>query len=85
MKSFQIKITTIKEIKEFVKLNEQQSFDIDAESERYTVDAKSPMGLFSMNLKNPILIICHTDNEREIRKYERTLQNIFQLKSGNPN
>lgn len=78
MKTYIIQIRTIEEIKEFVKLNETQPFDIDAENERYVIDAKSPMGLFSMNLTVPIKIICHTNERHLIQKYENSLQNIFQ-------
>ena len=40
--------------------------EIDLSSGRYVVDAKSIMGIFSLDLMNPILLTCHSDNQEEI-------------------
>jgi len=40
--------------------------DIDLSSGRYVVDAKSIMGIFSLDLLNPILLTAHTTDEGEI-------------------
>ena len=50
-----IKLTTIQEVQDFVKVaNTQFPHKLYASQERYTVDAKSIMGLFSLDLLNPI-------------------------------
>ena len=50
-----IKLTTIQEVQDFVKIaNTQLPHRLYASQERYTVDAKSIMGLFSLDLPNPV-------------------------------
>ena len=48
-------------------------FEVDLVSGRYTVDAKSIMGIFSLDLSKPIELNAHTDNpgefEKELSKY----------------
>lgn len=48
MKTVNIKLLTINDVKEFVTAAGFCSFDIDLVSGRYTVDAKSLMGIFSI-------------------------------------
>lgn len=59
---FYVKLNTITEIQEFVKIVTRQEFDIDLASGRYLVDAKSIMGIFSLNLMDKIKVIAHTEN-----------------------
>ena len=50
-----IKLTTIQEVQDFVKIaNTQFPHRLYTSQERYTVDAKSITGLFSLNLPNPV-------------------------------
>lgn len=48
MQQLKIKLLTINDIKEFVTEANYCDFDIDLISGRYTVDAKSLMGIFSI-------------------------------------
>lgn len=50
------------EAKVFVNIVSKYSFDIDIRSGRYTVDAKSILGLFSLDLSKPITLEIHDDN-----------------------
>ncbi|MCL1904134.1 MAG: HPr family phosphocarrier protein [Oscillospiraceae bacterium] len=49
-------------VKEFVKIVSEYSFDIDIISGRYVIDAKSIMGLFSLDLSSELTIAIHSDN-----------------------
>ncbi len=73
MKSFYIKLLTIEDIRNFVDIVTRQDFDIDLSSGRYVVDAKSIMGIFSLDLMNKILLTAHSDNteklEEELAKF----------------
>ena len=73
MKSFYIKLLTIEDIRKFVDIVTRQDFDIDLSSGRYVVDAKSIMGIFSLDLMNKILLTAHSDNteklEEELAKF----------------
>ena len=48
MTEFKMKLMTINDVKEFVALASLCRFDLDLNSGRYTVDAKSIMGIFSI-------------------------------------
>ena len=69
---FYVKLNTITEIQEFVKIVTRQEFDIDLASGRYLVDAKSIMGIFSLNLMDKIKVIAHTENIDAIKEELKT-------------
>ena len=54
MKSVNIMISTINDVKNFVNIVSKHEFDVDLTSGRYVVDAKSIMGIFSLDLSKPI-------------------------------
>ena len=63
MKKMKISLGSIEDVKEFVALTNSYSFDSDLVSGRYAVDAKSIMGIFSLDLsKNLTLNIQKEDN-----------------------
>ena len=49
-----IRLSTIQEVKDFVALCSDCNFDIHLLTDRYTVNAKSIMGIFSLDLGKPI-------------------------------
>lgn len=74
MKTLNIMLNSINDVKEFVNLVNQYDFDVDLSSGRYVVDAKSIMGIFSLDLSKPIKVEIYDDNCDEflqaIKKYE---------------
>ena len=67
MKTAKISLNSIDKVKAFV--NEISKFDCDFDlvSGRYVIDAKSIMGIFSLDLSKPIDLAIHTeDNLNEI-------------------
>jgi len=62
MKTFNIMLHSISDVKNFVNLVNKYDFDIDLTSGRYVVDAKSIMGIFSLDLSKPIKVEVHSDN-----------------------
>ncbi len=64
MKTFEINLSSINDVKDFVNLVNRYEFDVDLSSGRYTVDAKSIMGIFSLDLSKPIGVEIHSDNEK---------------------
>ena len=59
---FYIKLLTVKDVQKFVGIAIRQEFDIDLSSGRYVVDAKSIMGIFSLDLTDKIKVVADTDN-----------------------
>lgn len=68
MNTFNIKLTTIEDIRKFVEIITRLDYDVDLSSGRYVVDAKSIMGIFSLDLMNSIQLTAHTDNIEELKK-----------------
>ena len=62
MKTFNMILASINDVKDFVNLVSRYDFDVDLTSGRYVVDAKSIMGIFSLNLSKPIKIEIHSDD-----------------------
>ena len=62
MKSFNVLISSINDVKNFVNIVSKYDFDIDLISDRYVVDAKSIMGIFSLDLTKPITVEVHSDD-----------------------
>ena len=61
MQEMQIKLFTIQEVREFVNLVILVDFDVDLIQGRYLIDAKSIMGIFSLDLLSPIKVVAHCD------------------------
>lgn len=61
MKEMQIKLFTIQQVREFVNQVILQEFEVDLIQGRYLIDAKSIMGIFSLDLLSPITVKAHTD------------------------
>ncbi len=73
MLNYKISLAAINDVKDFVNTVMKYDFDIDLVSGRYAVDAKSIMGIFSLDLSKPIELNAHTDEPgnfaKEIEKY----------------
>ena len=65
MKTVKIFLNSIDKVKSFV--NDVTKFDTDFDlvSGRYVIDAKSIMGIFSLDLSKPIDLTIHSDNDAE--------------------
>lgn len=62
MKTVQISLNSIGKVKSFVNVLTQFDLDFDLISGRYVIDAKSIMGIFSLDLSKPIELAIHTEN-----------------------
>ncbi len=50
------------QVKTFVSIVQKYAFDIDLRSDRYVVDAKSILGIFSLDLSKPLVVEIHDNN-----------------------
>ena len=66
MKTCQIKLSSIQDVREFVDTVTRYDIEIDLCSGRYVVDAKSIMGIFSLDLMSAITLTAHTDNSDKL-------------------
>lgn len=68
MNKFLIKLDTINDVKEFVNIISLCDYDVDLVSGRYSIDAKSIMGIFSLDLSRPVELQAHIDDCSELKK-----------------
>ncbi|MCR4780447.1 MAG: HPr family phosphocarrier protein [Ruminiclostridium sp.] len=57
-----IRLVSIDDVKDFVKKANCVDYDIDLSLGKYTVDAKSIMGIFSLDLSRDIEMTVHSDD-----------------------
>ena len=63
MCSFKVNLRSVEDIKNFVAAASVVDCDIDVLAGRYLVDAKSIMGLFSLELSKPVTVQLHGSAE----------------------
>ncbi|WP_054742922.1 HPr family phosphocarrier protein [Cellulosilyticum ruminicola] len=61
MKSIQISLNSIEKVKQFVNIINAYDCDFDLSSGRYIIDAKSIMGIFSLDLGKPLRLDIYDD------------------------
>ena len=74
MKSYEIFLKTIIDVKNFVNAINDFDFDVDLVSGRYVVDAKSIMGIFSLDLSRPITLRVFSD---DLERFEAAIKDFL--------
>ena len=73
MKETKIKLTNVQDVRDFVKYVIMTDYEVDLVQGRYVIDAKSIMGIFSLDLLSPITLVAHSEFADElfenIKKY----------------
>ncbi len=62
MKSIKISLAMSQKVKEFVNITQNYSYEILLKSGRYVVDAKSILGIYSLDLANPVTVEVYSDD-----------------------
>ena len=57
----EITLKNIQDVREFVNIVVLLEYEVDLAQGRYIIDAKSIMGIFSLDLLAPISVIAHTE------------------------
>ncbi|MBR5231650.1 MAG: HPr family phosphocarrier protein [Clostridia bacterium] len=74
MKSIPIKLSFAEEVKTFVNIVNRYDYDMDLRAGRHVVDAKSILGIFSLDLSRPITLEVYADScdelERDITQFK---------------
>ena len=65
MKTVKISLNSIDKVKSFVNDITKFDYDFDLVSGRYVIDAKSIMGIFSLDLSKPIDLNIHAEDNAE--------------------
>lgn len=72
MRERKIMLTTIKDAREFVEASTKCDFDIDVFYNRVVIDAKSILGVLSLDLTKVLTVRMHGES----RKYETFLETL---------
>ncbi|MBQ4544953.1 MAG: HPr family phosphocarrier protein [Oscillospiraceae bacterium] len=76
MYNFKITLSSINEVKNFVNAACSQMCDIDIISGRYVIDAKSIMGIFSIDLTKPVTVSVN-GTEEEYKIFREAVKDII--------
>lgn len=73
MRAVTIRLTQTGHVQQFVDLVNQFPFDVDMVSGRYTVNAKSLLGVYSLDLSKALQVLIYSDDcealERELEAF----------------
>lgn len=68
MQAVTISLTQVNQVKQFVNLVERAPYDVDVVSGRYTVNAKSMLGIYSLDLSKSIQVLIYSDDCEELKR-----------------
>ena len=66
MQAMTISLTQVTEVQDFVNLVSRFPFEVDIVSGRYTVNAKSLLGIYSLDLSRPLQTLIYSDDCAEL-------------------
>ena len=78
MKTIKVSLNSIDKVKQFVNDINRFSYDFDLVSGRYVIDAKSIMGIFSLDLSQPIDLNIHAEGA-DLEEVLKTLS-VYEVK-----
>ena len=62
MKSVSLRLSLVENVNQFVNIVSRYPFDMDLRAGRHVVDAKSILGIFSLDLSRPITLEIYSDD-----------------------
>ncbi len=68
MKTVNIRLTLAENVKTFVNIVSRYSYDVDLRAGRHVVDAKSILGIFSLDLSQPIAVEVYNEDCEDFMK-----------------
>lgn len=77
---YKINLNTIDKAKEFCKDMNQFESEIVIYRDRYIINAKSIMGIFSIDIIEPITIVIYSDNKDEIQLFNKIVEKYLENK-----
>ncbi len=68
MKTVTIRLSLVENVNKFVNIVGRYPFDMDLRAGRHVVDAKSILGIFSLDLSRPITLEIYSDDCEQLLK-----------------
>lgn len=63
-----ILLSGIHKVREFNQIASAQAYDVDLRSGKYYINAKSIIGIFSLDLSGPVTLVADTEDEALVRE-----------------
>ena len=74
----ELMLTNFEDVKKFVEITNSKDYPIELLSGKYVINAKSIMGIFSLDLTKPVTMVAHCDNiaklSRQIAPFAKGLE-----------
>lgn len=67
-------LNTINKVKKFTNITKKFDCEINVLQGRYIVSGRSIMGIFSLNLTNPVTVEIESDDEKEIDRFLKAME-----------
>lgn len=67
MEALTISLTQVSQVQKFVNTVNKYPFDVDMVSGRYTINAKSLLGIYSLDLNRPLQVLIYSDDCEELK------------------
>lgn len=71
MLEFNVKLNMISDIKDFLAETSKIVDDVDLQKNRYVVDAKSIVGVFTLDLSEPVKVVIHSEDESLLEPFKK--------------
>ena len=71
-----IRLNSIEKVKDFVSRVSTFNCDVDIIYGRYVIDGTSIMGIFSLDLTNPVTAMIHTDDYDELKRFFEMMEDF---------
>ena len=68
MEAVTISLTQVNQVQKFVNVVSKVPYDVDMVSGRYTINAKSLLGIYSLDLNRPLRVVMYSDDCEELKK-----------------
>lgn len=76
MRKLRVNLNEINKVQAFVKVIGKCDFDTEIISGRYVIDAKSIMGVFSLDLSKPLTLVLNSDDNKKLDSITNKLINM---------
>ena len=67
MEALTISLTQVSKVQQFVNAVNKYPFDVDMVSGRYTINAKSLLGIYSLDLNRPLQVLIYSDDCEDLK------------------
>ncbi len=68
MEAVTISLTQVNQVQQFVNVVSKVPYDVDMVSGRYTINAKSLLGIYSLDLNRPLQVVMYSDDCEDLKK-----------------